>query len=103
MPTFDELMEQFRTPPETGLPDNFADELVSAYREDISIREAAVTEKETLLAERQKEIDAARAETIRLKAVNYDLIKAAPKPAGNPAEKTMPDDDAAQGVDSLFE
>jgi hypothetical protein len=103
MGAFEDLMEQFRNPGDTGLPDNFADELTSAYQEDLSIRDAAVTEKENLLAERQKEIDAAKAETIRLKAVNYDLIKAAPK-AGNPADDNKPDGGVDQGgVDSLFE
>lgn len=103
MATFEELMETFRNPGETGLPDNFADELTTAYQEEISIRDAAVTERDNQLAERQKEIDAANAETIRIKAVNYDLIKAAPK-AGNPADDNKPDGDAEQGgIDSLFE
>ena len=103
MATFDELMEQYRNPGDTGLPDTFADELVSAYQADLSVRDAAVTERENLLIERQKEIDAAKAEAVRLKAVNYDLLVAAPK-AGIPANDNTPDGDATQGgVDSLFE
>jgi hypothetical protein len=101
MATFEELMEQYRNPGETGLPDTFADELVSAYREDLSVRDAAVTERENLLIERQKEIDAAKAEAVRLKAVNYDLLVAAPKPVTPGDDKNT--DDAPAGVDSLFE
>lgn len=101
--TFEELMAEFQNPGENGIPDTFAAELQETYQHDLSVRDAAVTEKENLLTERQREIDAAKAETIRLKAVNYDLIKAAPK-AGNPADDNKPDGGAEQGgVDSLFE
>lgn len=103
MATFEELMEQFRNPGENGIPENFADELTTAYQEDLSIRDAAVAEKENLLTERQKEIDAAKAEQIRLKAVNYDLLMSAPKP-GEPDTNAKPDDtDETAGIDSLFE
>jgi hypothetical protein len=101
--SFAELMEQFRNPGDAGLPETFADDLTETYTEELSIRDAAVTERENLLAERQKEIDAAKAETIRLKAVNYDLLVAAPK-AGKPAEDNEPEGAGEPaGVDSLFE
>jgi hypothetical protein len=103
MASFEELMEQFRNPGDTGLPENFAEELQSAYAEDLSIRDAAVTERDNQLLERQKEIDAAKAEAVRLKAVNYDLLVAAPKP-GNAGDENKPDDGAGPGgIDSLFE
>lgn len=103
MASFEELMEQFRNPGETGLPENFADEITAAYQEDLSVRDAAVSEKDNLLIERQKEIDAAKAEQIRLKAVNYDLLMAAPKP-GEPDTNAKPDNaDDTAGIDSLFE
>jgi len=103
MATFEELMDTFRNPGESGLPDNFADELVTTYQEDLSIRDAAVAERENALTEAQNTIAAKDAEVTRLKAVNYDLIKAAPK-AGNPADDNKPDGDADQGgIDSLFD
>ena len=103
MATFEELMEQFRNPGDTGLPENFADELASAYTNDLSVRDAAVTEKENALTEAQKIIDAKDAEITRVKAVNYDLIKAAPK-AGEPAANQEQDGATEKrGVSSLFE
>jgi hypothetical protein len=104
MATFDELMEQFRNPGETGLPENFADELVNTYQADLSVRDAAVQERETRLELKEKEILAAQAEALRLKAVNYDLLMAAPK-SGSPDDNGKPggDDNAPRGVDSLFE
>jgi len=104
MATFDELMEQFRNPGEAGIPDTFADELVSTYQADLSVRDAAVQERETRLADKDKEILAAQAEAIRLKAVNYDLLMAAPK-SGTPVDNDNPggDDNSPRGVDSLFE
>ena len=103
MPTFEELMEQFRTPPEGGLPETFADELATAYQDDLSIRDAAVKQREADLLEKDKEILAAREEVMRVKAVNYDLLVAAPK-AGEPDDdKPLGDNDEPRGVDSLFE
>ena len=103
MATFEELMEQFRNPGETGLPENFAEELQTAYQDDLSVRDAAVKDREEKLAEAEKARQERDAEVTRLKAVNYDLLVAAPK-AGNPAENNEPDGGADQGgIDSLFE
>lgn len=103
MPTFEELMEQFRNPGEAGLPDNFADELAATYTNDLSVRDAAVTEKENALIEAQKTIAAKEAEITRVKAVNYDLIKAAPN-AGDGGNNQEPDGATEKrGIDSLFE
>lgn len=101
MATFEELMEQFRNPGETGIPESLADELTSAYQDDLSVRDAAVTDRENQLTERQKEIDAQKAEVVRLKAVNYDLLVAAPK-AGDPVTN-QGDNAEPHGIDSLFE
>lgn len=103
MPTFEEIMEQYRNPGENGVPDNFADELATAHAEEISLREAAIADREQKLADAEKARQERDAEVTRLKAVNYDLLMAAPK-AGNPAENNEPDGGAAQGgIDSLFE
>ena len=103
MATFAELMEQFRNPGENGVPETFADDLQAAYADDLSVRDAAVTAREQAIADHQAQIAAKDAEVLRLKAVNYDLIKAAPI-VGEPADKTKPDvDTEPQGVNSLFE
>lgn len=103
MASFEELMEQFRTPPEGGLPETFAEELQTAYTEDLSVRDAAVATRDQEIADRDAAIAARDAENVRLKAVNYDLLVAAPK-AGNPADNNKPDDTVEpSGIDSLFE
>lgn len=101
--TFEELMQEFQNPGENGIPETFVTDLQETYQHDLSIRDAAVTERENALTEAQNAIAAKDAEVTRLKAVNYDLIKAAPK-AGNPADDNKPDGDADQGgIDSLFD
>lgn len=103
MATFDELMEKFRNPGEEGLPENFVDELETVYKDDLSVRDAAVTERQNRLEETQKEIEARDKEVLRLKGVIYDSMVAAPK-AGEPDNENEPDgNDQPRGVDSLFE
>lgn len=102
MATFDELMEQFRNPGETGIPETFADDLTKAYTDDLSVRDAAVKARDQKIADAQKAIDDANAEVLRIKAVNYDLISAAPK-TGEPETKDDPEPKTGSGIDSLFE
>lgn len=108
MATFDELMNQFRNPGETGIPETFADELVTAHTEELSIRDAAVTARESAAAELQKQLDLEKAEVLRVKAVNYDLMRAAPKPGENdPGTNDSANNDAGtikpRGIAALFE
>ena len=106
MPSFEELMNQFRNPGETGIPDTFADELAAAHTEELSIRDAAVTARETAAAELQAQLDAEKAEVLRVKAVNYDLMRAAPKPVENdPGTNDSANNDAGdkpRGIAALF-
>ena len=103
MATFEEMMEQFRNPGDAGLAETFAADLETVYRDDLSIRDAAVAAREATIAERESDIVARDAEVIRLKAVNYDLLVAAPKPGG-PDNDNEPDVDTEKsGIDSLFE
>lgn len=101
--TFAELMEQFRNPGETGLPETFETDLTEAYEHEISVRDAAVAERDQKIADAEKAKAEADAEVTRVKAVNYDLMVAAPKAGDDPA-KTEPADNAEiHGIDSLFE
>jgi hypothetical protein len=71
----------------------------------LSIREAAIKAREDVAAELQKKLDAAHQEELRLKAVNYDLMVAAPK-AGEPDNQDNANDndgDRPRGIDALFE
>lgn len=103
--TFEEMMEQYRNPGENGIPDTFADDLEAAHKNDLSVRDAAIKSREDAAAELQKKLDAAAMEELRLKAVNYDLMVAAPK-AGEPDNQDNANDndgDRPRGIDALFE
>ena len=104
MATFEELMEQYRNPGETGLPESFADDLAASYQNDITIREAAIAEREKEIAARDALLEKERGENTRLKAVNYDLLIAAPK-TGDAGAHEQQQDNAGEkrGIDSLFE
>jgi len=102
MATFEELMEQYRNPGDNGLPESFADDLAAAYQNDLSVRDAAVNERENQLTEKENALTAKDAEINRLKAVNYDLLVAAPK-SREPGVTEQQPDDAPRGIDSLFE
>lgn len=96
-------MEILRNPGETGIPADFAEQLETAYQDDISIRDAAVKDREQKIADVEKARLERDAEVTRLKAVNYDLLIAAPKPGNEPGENENPDEAEPRGIDSLFE
>lgn len=100
--TFEELMETFRNPGEAGLPETFADDLHAAYKDDLSVRDAAVAARDLAVKEATDKLTAAHNEQLRLKAVNYDLLMAAPK-AGEPEPEPKNQDDEPRGIESLFE
>jgi hypothetical protein len=101
--SFEELMQEFQNPGENGIPETFVTELQETYQNDLSIRDAAIAEREQQLADAVNAQAERDAEINRLKAVNYDLIQSAPK-AGNPAPNEQPDGGAAQGgIESLFD
>lgn len=99
-------MNKFRTPGDEPLDvTSLADELEAMRTEELSIRDAAVKAREDAAAELQAKLDAATAEQLRLKAINYDLMVAAPK-AGEPENQDNGKDndgDRPRGIDSLFE
>lgn len=82
-------------------PETFIDDARSAYDEDMSIPSARISVLEADLA-------AAQAESIRLKAHNYELLTAVPAEPGEPDPDDDGDDaddndnDSDEGVDSLF-
>lgn len=101
--TFAEIIADIREIAGETVSEETFTELQTAYDEDLSVRDAAVTAREQAIADHQKDIAARDAEVLRLKAVNYDLIKAVPK-AGEPDKDNKPDAGTEkQGVDSLFE
>ena len=101
--TFAELMEQFRNPGETGIPETFEAELTETFEHEISTRDAAIAERDNKYADLEKAKLAADAEVTRVKAVNYDLMVAAPKAGDEPAEQEPANNAEKQGIDSLFE
>lgn len=101
--TFAELMEQFRNPGETGLPETFATELEETYTEEIAIRDAAVQKRDADLEEIRAAKEESDKEVMRMKAVNYDLLVAAPKGDEVSSEIETTGGNEKSGVDSLFE
>ena len=102
--TFEEMLETLRNPGENGIPENFADQLAETYRNDLSIRDAAVTEREERLTAAQAAQAERDSEIQRLKAFNYDLIRTAPKTGEKPDnDNANQDDDGPRGIASLFE
>lgn len=96
-------MEILRNPGETGIPAGFADQLQDAYTEDISIRDAAVQERETVISGFDTERASFLEKERQLKAANYDLLMSAPKPGNEPGENDNQDDDGPRGIASLLE
>ena len=101
MATFEELLEQLRTPGENGIPT--PEDFAAAHAEAVGIREAAIAEREKQITEFQETIAAKDADNTRLKAVNYDLLVAAPKQGTSPDNAQQDDAGEPAGVDSLFE
>ena len=101
--TFAELMEQFRNPGESGIPETFAEDLTETFEHEISVRDAAVSERDQKIQDAEKAKAEAVAEVTRVKAVNYDLMVAAPKAGDDPAKLDPADNAESQGIDSLFE
>lgn len=99
---FNEMLEQLRNPVEgTELPPTIYDDLHAAYQNDLSVRDAAVTERETRLAAAEQMITERDAEVVRFKSANYDLLMSMPGKTGeaiNPPAEEKP-----TGVSSLFE
>lgn len=98
---FEELLNTYRNASEDApIPDDFADQLEQAYRQDISVRDTAVDNHRAMVEERQKEID-------RLKVHNYDLLRKIPTddPKPNGGNGNAEDDEPAEytgGIDDLF-
>ena len=103
METFEEIMAKFRTPGDEGVPATFADDIAAAHANEISIREAAIKDREDKVAAAEKLVADAAQENLRLKAVNYDLISAAPKPGEPENNDDSQDSEESGGIDSLFE
>lgn len=100
--TFAELMEQFRNPGDAGIPETFETDLTETFEHELSVRDAAISERDQKILDAEKAKQEADAEVTRVKAVNYDLMVAAPK-AGEPANDNQTGgDNEPAGIDSLF-
>ena len=86
------------TPEQTGLlPEGFVAEVTAEYDNDLSIREAAITERENRIEAAKATIAEKDAESIALKAANWDMLQAIP---ANKQEPEDDDDDDEPGDDS---
>lgn len=96
-------MAQFREPGENGLPDDFADQLDTAYNQDVATREAQIHE---LGAASQAAADAAakaQAETVAAQAHNYRLLmQTGGSPAQGSTETTASEEQSAHATMSDY-
>lgn len=84
------------------LPEGIVDSLTTEYDNDLSIRDAAVTERETRIAAANTLTEQIRAESIAVKAANYDLmLKVVPPKADADDENT--DSDESNDDDDFFQ
>lgn len=102
MATFDEIVAQLRNPGDTGIAPELFDTLAQTYQDDISIRDAAVTERDATILERDAALIESASEIKRIKAANYDLMITKTS-GGNQSDDDTIQDDKPKGIDSLFE
>ena len=97
MPNFEELLEMLRNPGESGLPDDFADQLAQAHTDVTSAADAKVKQLETT-------IETSNASISELKAHNYDLMRSMPSNDGDSGLTSGPGDtEGADDFEDLFQ
>lgn len=103
MARFHDLLASLTEEQISALPDGIVDTLTTEYDNDISIRDAAVTERENRITAAQNEIAERDRTLIDVKAANYDLLMATPTPKKAVDDDEELDDDESDDIDSLFE
>lgn len=91
---FEDLLNQLRNPGENGLPEDFADQLSTAYNEALSMREAQIAEHETSIkaaqeaaAEAQRKLTESQAHAYRLFMQNGVPASGQDDPTGQGAQE----------------
>jgi hypothetical protein len=102
MARFHDLLASLTEEQISALPEGIISTLTEEYDNDLSVRDAAVTERESRITAAQNVIAERDAEAVRLKAANYDLLKATPVPKKD-ADDDETLDDESDDIDSLFE
>lgn len=98
MPTFDEYVTMLREPAEgQELPPSIYDDLTREYNSAVEFSSAAKAKND----EYEDRIKGYESEISRLKSKNYDLMVNSPASENEPNTKND-NDDAPQGIDSLF-
>lgn len=97
MATFDELLAALTDPGDDGVPDTVYDDLRSVYNDDLTTRDAKITELSEANAEHLAEIE-------RLKAKNWDVVSQIQRD-GDESENNDPNDaeTVEGGIETLFE
>lgn len=90
------------TPEQTALlPESFIADVTGEYDNDLSISNAAVTERENRITAVQAIIAEKDAEAIKLKAANWDMLQATPAPKPATDDDDVPEPDA-DDEDDIF-
>ena len=84
---FAELMAMLTNPGEDGIPETIYDDLSASYTEATSTRDAKIQDT-------SGELEAALAEIVRVKAMNYDLLIAAGVADSDDSGENEADDDS---------
>lgn len=100
MARFHDLLATLTEEQRAILPENIVESLTEEYDNDLSISNAAVTERESRISARDAIIAEKEAESIKLKAANWDMLQATPAPKPD-ADDDDPEPDA-DDEDDIF-
>jgi hypothetical protein len=102
METFAEVIARLAADAASPLAENIVADLTAGYNNDLSIRDAAIADRDDKLTAAEKAVADEKLESMRLKAVNYDLMVKAPaaKPVDDDNSNT---EEIPAGISGLFE
>jgi len=103
METFEEVIARLSTVAENPLAEAIAADIRAGYAHDISVREAAIADREAKIAAAEKLVADKDQEALKLRAANYDLLMRVAPPKEPNADAPQDDDDKPRGINSLFE
>jgi hypothetical protein len=104
MARFHDLLASLTEEQVSALPEGIIDTLTGEYDNDLSLRDAAVAERETRIAEANALAEERASALLVAKAAHYDLLMATPAPnkQDDGADDDDDDPDEPSGIDALF-
>jgi len=93
---FEDILAKLREPGEEGITPELFDELKKEYDQDLSIRDAKVTQTTTAAQAKDAEIQ-------RLKVINFDLLQSSGSTEQQQEPEHQQQEPKPRGIASLFE